>query len=143
LPGWGESIFFRVMGVLSGLDLRRHSFLDTATDEYADERISSPAIRVSYNLNNDWKIEAYAQVFRPTVHPRVGSSYAFVNSPYVVRNDIGFDSVDDQINVGMRLKGQIGDLGLTFIAVSRHNPDPIFKWGPSNQTLAAFPGFES
>mgnify|MGYP003384183491 FL=1 len=140
---WGESIFFRVMDVPNGLDLRRHSFLDTATEEYADERISSPAIRVSYNLNNDWEIEAYAQMFQPTVHPRVGSSYAFVNSPYVVRNDIGFDSVDDQINVGMRLKGQIGDLGLTFIAVSRHNPDPIFKWGVSNQTSmdAVFPGF--
>ncbi|MDF1832703.1 MAG: DUF1302 family protein [Porticoccaceae bacterium] len=142
---WGESIFFRVMDVPNGLDLRRHSFLDTATEEYADERIPSPAIRVSYNLNNDWEIEAYAQMFQPTVHPRVGSSYAFVNSPYVIRNDIGFDKVDDQINVGMRLKGQIGDLGLTFIAVSRHNPDPIFQWGPSNQTSmdAVFPGFSS
>lgn len=45
----------------------------------------------------------------------------------------------------MRLKGQIGDLGLTFIAVSRHNPDPIFRWGASNQTSmdAVFPGFSS
>lgn len=87
---WGESVFFRVMDVPNGLDLRCHSFLDTAIGEYADERISSPAIRISYNLNNDWEIEAYAQMFQPTVHPRVGSSYAFMNSPYVVRNDIGF-----------------------------------------------------
>ncbi len=142
---WGEAIFFRVMDVPNGLDLRRHSFLDLASEEYADERVGAPAIRVSYNLNQNWEIEAFAQMFQPTVHPRVGSAYAFINSPYVVRNDIGFDKVDDQINGGVRLMGKVGNFDLQFMAMSRHNPDPVFKWGVSNQTGldAVFPGFST
>ena len=138
---WGEAIFFRVLDVPNGLDLRRHSFLDLASEEYADERIGAPAIRVSYNMGNNWEIEAFAQMFQPTVHPRVGTSYAFINSPYVIRNDIGFDNYDDYINGGLRLKGQVGNFDLQFIAVARHNPDPVFKWGVSNQTFYdAVPG---
>lgn len=142
---WGEAIFFRVMDVPNGLDLRRHSFLDLASEEYADERIGAPALRVSYNLNQNWELEAFAQMFQPTVHPVVGSSYAFINSPYVIRNDIGFDNFDDYINGGFRLKGNIGNWDLQFSAIARHNPDPTFKWGASNQTAmdAILPGFSS
>ena len=131
---WGEAIFFRVMDTPNGLDLRRHTFLDLASEEYADERISSPAIRVSYNLNSNWEIETFAQMFQPSVLPQRGSPYSIINSPFRTRNDIGFDKVDDKINVGVRLVGQLGDLGLQFMATSRHNPDPIFKWGPGGQT---------
>ncbi len=131
---WGEAIFFRVMDAPNGLDLRRHTFLDLATEEYADERISSPAIRVSYNLNSNWEIETFAQMFQPSVLPQAGTAYSIINSPFRVRNDIGFDKVDDKINVGVRLVGQLGDLGLQFMATARHNPEPIFKWGPGGQT---------
>ena len=138
---WGEAIFFRVMDVPNGLDLRRHSFLDLASEEYADERIGAPAVRLSYNLSQNWEIEAFAQMFQPTVHPRIGTPYAFINSPYVIRNDIGFDGFDDYINGGIRLRGDVGDWGLQFMAVTRHNPDPVFKWGVSNQTFYdAIPG---
>ncbi len=132
---WGEAIFFRVADVPNGLDLRRHSFLDFASEEYADERVASPAIRMSYNLNQNWELEAFAQMFQPTIHPRPGTPYAFINSPYRVRDDIGFDNFEDYINGGIRLQGQLGDLGLQFFAVSRHNPDPVYKWGPGGQTL--------
>ena len=132
---WGEAIFFRVADVPNGLDLRRHSFLDFASEEYADERVASPAIRMSYNLNSDWELEAFAQMFQPTIHPRPGTPYAFINSPYTIRDDIGFDNFEDYINGGVRLHGQLGDLGLQFFAVSRHNPDPVYKWGPGGQTI--------
>ena len=130
---WGESIFFRVFDVPNGLDLRRHSFLDFASEEYSDERVASPGIRASYNFGN-WELEAFAQMFQPSVLSNNHTPYALVNSPFRVRNDIGFDKVDDQINGGVVLRGQLGDLGMQFMAVSRHNPDPIFKWLPGNQT---------
>lgn len=139
---WGESIFFRVLDVPNGLDLRRHSFLDFASEEYADERVSSPAIRVSYNLNDEWEIEAFAQMFQPTIWPQTGTPYAFVNSPFQIMNDEGFDKVDDKINFGVRLRGQLGDLGLQFMAMSRHNPDPVLKWAAGGQT-GVMPGFET
>ena len=109
---WGEAIFFRVADVPNGLDLRRHSFLDFASEEYADERVASPAIRMSYNLNSDWELEAFAQMFQPTIHPRPGTPYAFINSPYAVRDDIGFDNFEDYINAGVRLQGQLGKIHL-------------------------------
>ena len=142
---WGESIFFRVADVPNGLDLRRHSFLDFAAEEYADKRAGSPAIRMSYNLNQNWEIEAFAQMFQPSILANGGTPYALLASPFTVRNDIGFDKVDDQINGGLRLQGQFGDLGVQLFAVSRHNPDPIFRWevgGQSsvNSLLAALGG---
>ena len=139
---WGEAIFFRVMDTPNGLDLRRHTFLDLATEEYADERISSPAIRVSYNLNNNWEIETFAQMFQPSVLPQPGTAYSVIGSPFRIRNDIGFDKVNNKINLGVRLVGQLGDLGLQFMATSRHNPDPIFKWAPGGQT-ALDPAFNA
>ncbi len=131
---WGESLFFRVADVANGLDLRRHLFLDFGAEEYADERIGSPGIRISYNLNQNWEVELFAQMFQPSIYPNVGTPYAFINDPFTVRNDTGFDKVDDQINGGFRLRGQFGDLGVQLFAVSRHNPDPIFHFLPGGQT---------
>ncbi|MGE0344451.1 MAG: DUF1302 family protein [Porticoccaceae bacterium] len=131
---WGEALFFRVADVANGLDLRRHSFLDYATEEYADERTPSPAIRMSYNLTDQWELETFLQMFQPTIHPRGGSPYAFINSPYQIRDDIGYDDYEDYVNGGIRLSGQFDQLGLQFFAVSRHNPDPVYHWGPGGQT---------
>ncbi|MBL4780904.1 MAG: hypothetical protein JKX92_01575 [Porticoccaceae bacterium] len=131
---WGEAIFFRVMDAPNGLDLRRHTFLDLASEEYADERISAPGIRFSYNFNNNWEIETFAQLFQASVPPQTGSSYSIINSPFHIRNDLGFDKVDKQINAGIRLLAQFDELGLQFMAVSRHNPDPILVLAPGGQT---------
>jgi hypothetical protein len=131
---WGESIFFRVADVPNGLDLRRHSFLDFASEEYSDKRTASPAIRMSYNINPNWEIEAFAQMFQPSVLAGSGTPYNLLASPFRVRDDIGFDKVDDQINGGFRLRGQLGNLGVQLFAVSRHNPDPIFRWEVGNQS---------
>mgnify|MGYP005813817359 CR=1 FL=1 len=131
---WGESIFFRVADVANGLDLRRHSFLDLASEEYADKRTPSPAIRMSYNVNSDWEIESFVQMFQPSIMANSGTPYAMLASPFTVRNDIGFNKVDNQINGGLRLQGQMGNLGMQLFAVSRHNPDPIFRWGAGGQS---------
>ena len=131
---WGEALFFRVADVANGLDLRRHSFLDYASEEYADERAPSPAIRMSYNLTQQWEVETFLQMFQPTIHPRPGTPYAFINSPYAVRDDIGFDDYEHFVNGGIRFNGQFDQLGLQFFAVSRHNPDPVYRWGAGGQT---------
>ncbi len=131
---WGEALFFRVADVANGLDLRRHSFLDYATEEYADERAPAPGIRMSYNMTAQWEIETFVQMFQPTIHPRQGSPYAFINSPFQIRDDIGYNHYKDFVNGGIRFNGQIDNLGLQFFAVSRHNPDPVYKWGAGGQT---------
>ena len=48
--------------------------LDFASEEYADERISSPAVRVSYQLNSNWELDMFAQQFQPSNEPPITAS---------------------------------------------------------------------
>ncbi|MBQ0721513.1 MAG: hypothetical protein KBT88_01200 [Gammaproteobacteria bacterium] len=132
---WGEALFFRVADMANGLDLRRHLFFDFGSEEYADERLSAPGIRASYNLANNWELEVFAQMFQPSVIPNRGSPYSLL--PYQFHLDLeeGYDRVQDNFNGGVRLRGQVGELGMQFFAISRHNPDPIIRLVPGGQVL--------
>ena len=133
---WGEGLFFRVADQPNGLDVRRHFFLDYGSEEYADERLGAPAVRASYNINSDWEIEVYAQMFQPTVLMAQGSSYNLIAQPnFTVNYEEGFDRVDDKVNAGIRLRGQIGNLGVQFFAISQHNPNPVFDLAAGGQKL--------
>lgn len=141
---WGEALFFRVADVANGLDLRRHSFVDWASEEYADERIASPGIRGSYRFSDKWELELFAQQFSPTIYGNENSPYNVIFSAFVVQQKEGFDKVDDAWNSGIRLRGQFGDLGLQFFGTSRRNPDGVFRWTESNiNPFAGIPDFEA
>lgn len=125
---WGEALFFRVFDVVQGLDLRRHSFLGVAAEEYSDSRIPSLAIRGSYRFSNDWELEGYAQRFRPTILPRPGTPYSLVAEAFTVYEEPGFAQDEDDIDVGFRFSGQWNDIDLSFMAVSRTTPDGTYRW---------------
>ena len=59
---WGESLFFRVLDVPNGLDLRRHLLLDLVAEEFADERVAAPGVRGSYRVTNDIEIEGFDEI---------------------------------------------------------------------------------
>ncbi len=141
---WGEALFFRVADVANGLDLRRHSFVDWASEEYADERIASPGIRGSYRFSDEWELELFAQQFNPTVYGNENTPYNVIFSAFVIQQEEGYNKVDDKWNSGFRLRGQLGDLGLQFFGVSRHNPDGVFRWTESNiNPFAGIPELEA
>ena len=83
---WGQALFFRVFDVPNGLDLRRHLILDDALEEYADERISSPGVRVIWQATNEWEAEAYAQLFTPSVFPNANTPYNLIPSQFSVHD---------------------------------------------------------
>lgn len=139
---WGEAIFFRVTDVVNGLDLRRHSFFDWASEEYADERIASPAIRASYRITNQWELGGFAQMFSPTIMANENTPYNVISSQFVIQQEQSFDDVDNDWNFGLRLSGQFDDLGLQFFAVSRRNPDGVYSWTTSNKSFLAATPFE-
>ncbi len=129
---WGEAIFFRVLDVPNGLDLRRHLFTDWASEEYSDERVSSPAIRGSYRFGNDWEIEAFVQMFSPTLLPGTNSPYNVFDSQFILNHGDAFKSNGrGDVTTGIRLKKQIGELNLQFIAVNRRNPEGVWSWRAS------------
>ncbi len=147
---WGETLFFRVADVANGLDFRRHVIFDFGAEEYSDERLASPGIRASYQLDRSWEVEVFAQMFQPSILPNNYSPYNLIQSGFNMNKGYkeGFDKVDDQINGGIRVQGQNlgedGSWGVQFFAVARHNPDPLFTLYPSGVPNAAFgPGFET
>lgn len=133
---WGEGLFFRVADQPNGLDVRRHFFLDYGSEEYADERLGAPAIRGSYNFSDEWELEVYAQMFQPSVLMGQGTSYNLIAQPnFTVDYESGFDRVDDKINAGIRLNGQVGNLGVQVFAISQHNPNPVFDLKAGGQKI--------
>lgn len=94
----------------------------------------APGIRASYAIAEGWELEV-----QPSVLPNRGSPYNLTPYPLTIDFEPGFDKVDDQINGGIRLQGQVGNLGMQFFAVNRHNPDPIFKLVPGGLSLPGSP----
>jgi hypothetical protein len=128
---WGESLFFRVLDTPNGLDLRRHSAFDWASEEFADKRVPALGVRGSYQFKNDWEFEAWGQEFQPSVMSDEDTPYNAIVSTFVVHQEDGFDEVDDKWNFGARFRGQIGELGLQFTYTSRYNPDGVYRWAAS------------
>ena len=137
---WGQALFFRVFDVANGLDLRRHAILDFAAEEYADERISSPAVRVSYQLNSGWELDMFAQQFQPSIYGNPNTSYNVIPSQFTVHDR--YSQYDEKINSGFRLKGFVGDFGLQFMYTNRYNPDGVLRWTASgvNRDAPGLPG---
>ena len=133
---WGQAIFFRVLDVPDGLDLRRHSLLDFASEEFSDKRVPALAIRTSYQINDDWLVDAYFQKFQPTVYGNPNTQYNAIASQFTVHDLYG--NFDSKFSYGMRFKGTVGDLGVQAIAARRYNPDGVFRWTRSPASTAIF-----
>ena len=140
---WGEAIFFRVIDVPNGLDFRRHSILDVAAEEYSDKRVPAPGVRSSYRVTNDWTVEGFAQRFNPSILADPNSPYNVIPSQFTVEQKEGYDQVRNDWNFGARLQGKVGDVGLQFMAASRHNPDGVFRWTDSHAGVLSGTPFEA
>ena len=99
---WGQAIFFRVLDVPNGLDFRRHSVLDFASEEFSDKRVPALAIRTSYQISDDWLVDAYVQKFQPTVYGNPNTSYNVIPSAFTVHDRYG--DVDNKISYGALLE---------------------------------------
>ncbi|MCF4165631.1 DUF1302 domain-containing protein [Zavarzinia compransoris] len=138
---WGEAIFFRVMDVPAGLDYRRHFIFEPAIEEYSDKRVPALGVRASYQISSEWEVEGFIQKFEPTLYPNPSTPYNVVPEQFTVHDR--YDGIaDDLWNVGGRVRAQLGNLGLQFIAVSRHNPHGVLRWTKSgvNKDLPVLPG---
>jgi len=125
---WGEAYFFRTTDVANGLDLRRHLTLGPGAEEYQDQRIASPGIRVSYTFKNGYELDMFAQMFSPTILPAQNTPYNLVpTSGARVNDQDGFDDAQGAINYGARITMPLTDkLTGTLAVVNRRNPDGMF-----------------
>lgn len=137
---WGQSLFFRVLDVPDGLDLRRHSVIDYAPEEYSDKRVPALAVRASYQMDSGWLLDGYVQKFQPSVLNNPNNPFNVITSQFTVL-DL-YSKYDDKVSFGARAKGQVGDLGLQFMYAHRYNPDGIYRWTESgvNRDLPGLAG---
>ncbi len=136
---WGQSLFFRVMDVPNGLDLRRHSVLDFVPEEFSDKRVPSPALRVQYMVGG-WELDGFVQHFRPTIYGNPDTPYNTIASQFTVHDMYG--DYDDKANFGIRARGYLGPLTVQAMATNRYNPDGTFRWTQSgvSKSLTGAPG---
>lgn len=131
---WGQAIFFRVLDVVDGLDLRRHSLLDYAQEEFSDKRVPSLALRVGYQFNDDILADAYFQKFQPTVYGNPNTQYNVIPAQFTVHDR--YDEYKNKYSYGLRLKANFGQWGFQAMAVRRYNPDGVFRWTKSGVNKA-------
>ncbi len=135
---WGQALFFRVLDTPNGLDLRRHSILDYAQEEFADKRVPSPAIRIGYQVTDEILADAFVEKFQPTVFGNPNTQYNVIPVQFTVQDMYHRGHYDDwdKLNYGIRFKGNFGQFGFQAIAVERYNPDGVFRWTTSNVNKA-------
>ncbi|MCM2311128.1 MAG: hypothetical protein NDI84_06950 [Steroidobacteraceae bacterium] len=136
---WGQAIFFRVFDVVNGLDLRRHSALDYAPEEFSDKRVPSLGVRASYQFGNGWLLDGFVQKFQPTVFSNPNNPYNAIASQFTIHDM--YKQYDDELSYGLRMKGDAGPFGLQAMAVRRYNPDGVYRWTESG-VFRAPPGLE-
>ena len=125
---WGEAYFFRVMDVANGLDLRRQ-LIGVAAEEFSDQRVASPAVRMSYTFNNGWEVDAFAQMFSPSVLPGQNTPYSVVGHGVTLDEEDEFEDAENSINFGFRLNMPITD-NFTMMAMytNRRDPNGVFRY---------------
>jgi hypothetical protein len=125
---WGQAIFFRVLDVPDGLDLRRHSVLDYAQEEFSDKRVPAPALRLGYQINDAVLLDGYVQKFQPTVLGNPNTQYNIIPTQFTVHDRYADNDDDKQWSYGLRMKANFGQWGFQAIAVHRYNPDGVYRW---------------
>ena len=126
---WGEAYFFRTMDVANGLDLRRHLTLGPGAEEYQDQRIASPGVRLSYTFSNGYELDAFAQMFSPTILPGQNTAYNLIATSGARLNDsAGMHDAKGAMNFGFRMTMPITEQ-LTGIVgmVNRRNQDGVVR----------------
>lgn len=134
---WGEAYFFRVMDVVNGLDLRRHLTLGPGGEEFKDQRIASPTLRVSYAFDNGWELDTFASLFSPTILPPRDSPYNLITHGVSLDERDEFDDAAGAVNAGARLTMPFGEqLTLMAMVTSRRNPDGVFRYAEAPRSNA-------
>ncbi len=133
---WGQAIFFRVFDVVNGLDLRRHSLLDYAQEEFSDKRVPSLALRAGYQINDSMLVDSFVQKFQPSIYGNPNTQYNVIPTQFTVHDLYKEGGYDDKFSYGIRFKGDFGQWGMQAMAVQRYNPDGVFRWTESGVVKA-------
>ncbi len=82
----------------------------------------------------------FAQAFQPTIYANPNTPYNVIPSQFTIHDR--YSNVNEKINSGFRLKGNMGDFGAQFMYTNRYNPDGVVRWTASgvNRDAPGLPG---
>ncbi|MDT0636341.1 DUF1302 family protein [Spectribacter hydrogenooxidans] len=127
---WGQAIFFRTLDVVNGLDLRRHSLLDRAFEEFSDKRVPKLSLRGTYQLGSI-VIDSYVGKFQPRIYGNPNTSFNVIPAQFTVYDNYYSGGYDNEIDGGFRMKADYGNWGWQAMAVTRMHPAGTFSWARS------------
>jgi hypothetical protein len=128
---WGQSIFFRVFDLPNGLDLRRHSILDRALEEFSDKRVPMLSLRATYQATDNILLDGYVGKFQPTILGNPNTSYNIIPVQFTVQDSYKDGGYDDELVYGLRVKGDYGQWGFQAAASRRYGPEGVYRWTKS------------
>lgn len=128
---WGQLLFFRIMDQANGLDLRRHLFLDRALEEYADERLSAPGLRVTWQMTDQIVLDSFVQQFIPTILPNTNTPYNVIDTHFTLHDRYTEDDYNKKFNAGFRLKGEYGNWSWQAMFVNKRDHIGRIRFTPS------------
>lgn len=133
---WGQALFFRTMDLPNALDVRRHFILDLGSEEYKDARAPALGIRATYSLGRNWVVDSFVQQFRPNVLSNPNTPTNLVAAGFTVHDRYTKEDYDEEVNYGLRVKGNWGKFGVQAAVARRFNPAGAFRWTKSGVNKA-------
>ncbi len=128
---WGQSIFFRVFDIPNGLDLRRHSILDRALEEFSDKRVPMLSARATYQMTDNILLDGFVGKFQPTVLGNPNTAYNIIPVQFSVQDQYELGGYDDEPVYGLRIKGDWGQWGFQAAASRRYGTEGVYRWTKS------------
>jgi hypothetical protein len=129
---WGQLLFFRIMDQANGLDLRRHLFLDRALEEYADERLSAPGLRVTWQMTDQIVLDSFVQQHIPTILPNTNTPYNVIDTHFTLHDRYTERNYNEKLNAGFRLKGEYGNWSWQAMFVNKRDHVGRIRFTPSD-----------
>lgn len=129
---WGQAIFFRTLDVVNGLDLRRHSLLDRAFEEFSDKRVPKLSVRGTYQMGNI-VFDSFVGKFQPRIYGNPNTPLNVIPAQFTVYDNYYSGGYDDEIDGGFKLKADYGGWGWQVMFASRMHPAGTFSWAQSGE----------
>ena len=128
---WGQLLFFRIMDQANGLDLRRHLILDRGLEEYADERLSAPGLRVTWQTTDTIVSDFFVQQHIPTLVPNTNTPYNVIDTHFTLHDRYTEGGYDEKFNAGVRLKAEYGNWSWQAMFVNKRDHIGRIRFTPS------------
>lgn len=83
---------------------------------------------MSYTFNNGYELDAFVQMFQPSLLPGQNTAYNLINDDAYLNEQAGFKDARGSLNFGARMTMPFSEQFTGIVGfVNRRNPDGVFR----------------